>query len=357
MMRVRTVALLVACGFAGALSANEVILSIGGSVGNFRTDTRIFNPSFDKDITVAASYWPSGNVNNTSRPTINVVIPKRTMKVYDDVVQSLFGGDPNPLGAVVLQSQDDVVATQRIYADESAGPQNGTLGQFVPGLDRTAALQKGVLLQLKASGVRGQKGTFRTNVGLVNPNTTAANVTLKLFDKNNAQAASIPLTLQPKGVVSPSAIAGLFGNPQADLSNAWVGFTSDQPIFVYGSVLDNGSEDPTFITASVDSGIEPVVQVKTVTIVAANWNFSVTGTQGLKKGDQVKLMVSKSEGTHGFRLTDPQGNPLVTLSALPLQATEIPLTLSSSGNYFYVCTNSGCGEGHFEMTGEFQVEP
>ena len=50
--------------------AKEVYLSIGGSVNNFRTDTRIFNPSSSKDIQIQATLLPVGNTDNSSRPSI-----------------------------------------------------------------------------------------------------------------------------------------------------------------------------------------------------------------------------------------------------------------------------------------------
>src|SRR5687768_14100471 len=196
--------------FATTAFAKDVYLSIGGSVGNFRTDARIFNPSFTKDIQISARYLPTGNVDNTSVGATVIVVPKRSQAIYDDVVQSLFGGGP-ALGAVRLTSDDDFVATQRIYADESSTAKNGTLGQFVPGLEVTTAKKKGVLVQLKSSGARGTKGTFRTNWGGVNPNTVVANINFKLYDGTNSVAATNTLTLQPFGVFAPTDIAAFFG--------------------------------------------------------------------------------------------------------------------------------------------------
>src|SRR5699024_1850089 len=92
-------------------SAKDVYLSIGGRVGVFRTDARIINPSFDKDITITARYLPVGNVNNSAIGTKTITVNRRSMAVYDDVVQSLFGGGP-ALGAVRLTSDDDFIATQ-----------------------------------------------------------------------------------------------------------------------------------------------------------------------------------------------------------------------------------------------------
>ncbi|HYH07942.1 MAG TPA: hypothetical protein VEK11_12865 [Thermoanaerobaculia bacterium] len=356
-MRVRLTFVVAALFLTTSLFAKDVYLSIGGSVGIFRTDARIFNPSFEKDITVTARYLPAGNENNEGVATKSITVPKRSMAVYNDVVQSLFGGGP-ALGAVRLTSDDDFVATQRIYADQSNGAQNGTLGQFVPGLDVTAALKKGVLLQLKQNGSGGTKGTFRTNWGGVNPNASVANVSFKLYDNTNALAGTNNLTIQPFGVIGPTNIAGFFGNPNRNLSDAWISFESDQPIFAYGSVNDNGSDDPTFIPASADSGVEPVPPpAKTVSITARDFAFNVAQSATLRAGDEVTFRISKTQGTHGFVLQAPNGSILINMPSVSNSVMEHTVTLPSAGNYFFACTNSLCGSGHFEMTGELAVQP
>lgn len=354
----RTSALLVFClAFATSAFAKDVYLSIGGSVGNFRTDARIWNPSFTKDITIAARYLPAGLDNdNSGIVPVNITVPKRSMAIYDDVVQSLFGGGA-ALGAVRLTSDDDFVATQRIYADESATAKNGTLGQFVPGLEVSTALRKGVLIQLKSNGARGTKGTFRTNWGGVNPNATVATIKFTLYDRTNAVAGTNTLTLQPFGVFAPTEISGFFGSPNRDLSNAWISFTSDQPVFLYASILDNGSEDPTFITASEDTGVEPVVpQQKTVNIAAQNWSFIVTPSAPLAAGDQVRFVITSIEDRHGFTLFSPTGQILINLASFDAgQTIERVVTLPSNGNYAFVCAFASCGIGHSDMNGAFNV--
>lgn len=356
-MRARFSFVVLSLFFVSTLSAKDIYLSVGGSVGNFRTDARIFNPSFDKDITITARYLPAGNVDNAGIEPKTITVAKRSMAVYNDVVQSLFGGGP-ALGAVRLTSDDDFVATQRIYADESAGPQNGTLGQFVPGLDVALALKKGVLVQLRQNGSRGEKGTFRTNWGAVNPNAVMANVSFELYDKSNTLAGTNTLNIQPFGVIAPTNIAGFFGNPDRDLSDAWISFESDQPVFAYGSILDNGSEDPTFITASNDSGVEPVPPpAKVVTITARDFAFTVAQSETVRAGDQVTFRISKTEGTHGFILQSPGGDVLINMPSMTTTVQERTITVPSAGNYFFACTNSLCGSGHFEMTGELAVQP
>jgi hypothetical protein len=348
-MRARILGVVVAVLVANVAVGKDVYLSIGGEVGNFFTDARVFNPSFDKDIVITARYL-QGNQDNTGATTKTVNVPKRTMLALDNVVSVVFqtGG----IGAIRLTSDDDFVATQRIYA-RLEGPK--TLGQFVPGLDSTTALKKGALIQLKQNGGPGTIGTFRTNIGGVNPNAVAANVTFKLYDKNNAVVQTKTFKFEPFGVLTPSGIAAFFNASTADLSDAWVSFDSDQSMFMYGSIVDNGSDDPTFITASADSGTAPPTVSPTVTMVASNFKYTVTGGTGLAARDNVKFVLSSTEGTHGYRLVSPEGQILIDILALPGTPTERVVTLPQSGTYFFFCTFSECGVGHSSMSGELTV--
>lgn len=355
-MRSRSAVVLFSLLFATPLFAKDVYLSIGGSVGVFRTDARILNPSFDKDITIVARYLPAGNADNSAIGSTTITVPKRAMAVYDDVVNSLFGGGP-ALGAVRLTSDDDFVATQRIYADKTTDHQGGTLGQFVPGLDVTTALNKGVLIQLK-SGTTGPN-QFRTNWGAVNPNATAATLHLKLYDKTNAVVGdAVTINVQPFGVIAPQNVAGTFGNPAVDLSDAWISYDSDQPLFLYASMLDNGSEDPTFIPASNDSGVPPTPpppEPITVSVTAVDWNFTVTPSKPLHAGDQVTFIIRAAQHTHGFALFGPSGQQLIAEDPITADAIERTITLPASGTYTYFCTHSSCGSGHTGMNGTFDV--
>jgi hypothetical protein len=359
MRRARILFVLLSVVIATQLLAKDVYLSVGGSANGFFTDARIFNPSFDKDITIAARYLPAGNNDNSGIAAKNITVAKRSMVVYDDVVQSLFGGGP-ALGAIRLTSDDDFLATQRIYADKRSSRQQGTLGQFVPGLEASAALKKGVVMQLKSG--QATLGNFRTNWGGANPNAVVANIDFTLYDKNNTVAGTNRLTIQPFGVISPININSYFGNPDRDLTDAWISFDSDQPVFIYGSIVDNGSEDPTFVTAFEDSGIKPPPPppppAATVTVVAQDFSFTMTQSRELRAGDQVTFRLSQTEGLHGFRLANSQtGQILIEEFSLPEGSPLERVVTLPAGNYVFVCTNSGCGFGHTAMNGSLQVNP
>src|SRR5436309_2361625 len=123
--------------FTSNAFSKEVWLSVVGSVTGssvFRTDTRILNPSTTKDITIDAYFLVNGNQANATPQKKTITVTKRQMLALDDVVSALFA--TSGLGAIRLVSSDDFIATTRIYADKGSA---GTLAQFLPGLDISAA--------------------------------------------------------------------------------------------------------------------------------------------------------------------------------------------------------------------------
>lgn len=356
-MRVRVALVLTFVLFTTSLFAKEIWLAASGTAnGVFFSDARVFNPN-DKQITIQAYYLPRGNGDNASEQPTSFTVEKRQMRVFDDIVATLLHrGD---VGAIRFVSADDFVVTQRVYLASDCDPSPAvntpcTLGQFVQGQDVTNALKKGVILQLKGN----PNVKFRTNIGGANTTSSVANVTWKLYDKNNAVVATKTETLQPYGVLGPSEFAGYLGaGSGADLTDAWVGFVSDQPIVAYGSVVDNVSGDQTYIAAALDSGtaVDAPPQAKTVTIVAQDFLFNVTSSGALKQNDEVTFRISRLNGTHGFQLFDGNGTKLIDIPALSTAAEERVITLPSSGTYTFFCTNTLCGDGHFDMVGELVV--
>ena len=358
-MRSRTLSILILFAVATAGYAKDVYLSVGGSVGVFRTDARIFNPSTTKDIQLQAYFLPVGNANNSAIQPISVTVPKRQMASYDDVVASLFHA--SGVGAIRLTCADDFVATQRIYAQAS----NGTLGQFVPGLDVTTSQKNAVLIQLKSSTA------FRTNIGAVNPNSSAANVTWRLYDKSNTLVATGPAVVMPPfAVITATSMAStfFFGSTfnagTFDLSDSWVTYASDQPIFAYASVVDNGTTDPTFIPSSTDSGgkaFTPPQTANTFDVAVSTAQIVITPTPaGLNVGDQVTFHVHTLNSGHGFALNDPNGQVVIAdrsgASGFAAgTAFDHSFTISAAGTFTYFCTHPTCSAGHGNMIGTFNV--
>ncbi len=334
--------------------AKEVFLSIAGTVSNFHTDARIFNPSTTKDIVVKAYFLPAGVGNNNSgAASVDVNVPKRSMKVLDDVVTAVFSA--TGIGGIRLTCDDDFVATSRIYAATATG----TLGQFVQGLDLTTAIKNGVLIQMKSSSA------FRTNIGAANPNNATATVTWRLYDKNNALIGAPKVeTFAPYAVLSPVNVTGYFNSGSADLSDAWVGFTSDQPIFAYVSVLDNSTTDPTYIPASVDtnppSNTTNTPTTKVFNVVESSGVIAVTPNPNnilINVGDTLEFHITSTDFTHGFEVFSPDSVAVVPDTHVPPGQAAIvkSFIVPKQGTYLYFCTISSCSAGHGSMSGQIII--
>ncbi|MEA2326684.1 MAG: hypothetical protein QOE68_1643, partial [Thermoanaerobaculia bacterium] len=326
------------------------------SSGAFKTDVRLFNPSTTTDITVQAFVLPGGNQNNGAAAPHNVNVPKRQMVVLNDAIAGFGGTD---LDALRLTSSNGFVATERVYAQRApTGSCNigGTLGQDVPALDASAAQKSGVLLQLKNGG------SFRTNIGAVNPNTTTANVVFHLYDKANALISNGPsIAIQPLGVIAPTSITSgfFFTSGTADLTDAWVSYTSDQPIFAYASVIDTGTNDPTFVPMAADTGsgtVQPSTKSFAVAVRSFVIDFNPVPGANLAIGDQLVLTITAQDPLHGFELQAPDGTILINIGALTVgQTVTRTVTVTQEGTYNYFCTNVSCGTGHASMFGQFIV--
>lgn len=232
---------------AGQVTASDVVLPIAGSVGSFRTDVRIFNPSLTKAVTVEARFLPIGNTDNSARfdgriAPVVLTIPERQAAVFNDAVTAIFG--TTGLGAIYLSSANPILVTSRIYAQTASG----TLGQGFNALDVELLVDRGVLLQLRADSV------FRTNAGVANVQNAVANVTWSLYDNKSVLVSKRLVTMPPYAVIGPTSIAAgfFFDASGADLSDAWVTFSSDIPLAAYASIVDNITTDPTYLPAQAD---------------------------------------------------------------------------------------------------------
>ncbi len=232
------------------VAAKEVDIPVAGAVGPFITDVRVFNPSYDTTINGLLEYFPLGTTANTLAANTSVFnIPPRATAVANNVTasSSLLNAGTG-IGAIRASSASTINVTAKIYSDQrSTG--NGTFGQFLPGLPRSAALRRGVLPQLE------NDANFRTNVGFFNPNNAAVTVRLDLRDENSNVVATSVQTFQalsqqqhPIGTYFPDV-------DFANRANLTLSFDASAPIDVYAAVNDNVSTDSFVVVAQEDTGV------------------------------------------------------------------------------------------------------
>ncbi len=149
-------------------------------------------------------------------------------------------------GALQVLSTQPLVVTSRTYNLASSG---FTYGQGYDGIASSSALgagQSGYLPQLVQTGVAGQVGTYRTNIGVTNGGGGAASVTVTVFTWDGTQAWSDTRSYDPGQFYQyqePYRIGAGLTNVSAGY--AVVTVNSGSGVDAYASVIDNGSGDPT----------------------------------------------------------------------------------------------------------------
>ena len=222
---------------AADFSGNEIFIPVvsrvpGAFGSEWRTDLVITNRSETEASQVFVIYEPVGSAvpiqvsfQHGARARVTVV----------DAVRELFDKEES-YGTVYISPSNGAVAVSayaRIYNIGSAAGEFGQMMQGIPidQLTKTAWLNGAV-------GIRDN----RTNIGIGNPNETAATVSLTWYDKNGVQKGTRSnITIQPWEVQLMNNIFADFGVvPDEGLS---IKVSANVPIYAYASVVRNDSGD------------------------------------------------------------------------------------------------------------------
>jgi PKD repeat protein len=264
---------------AAAARADVVIPSSvyrrGAGGAEFRSDVRVFNPTNSPiNYTPVLYDQVSGQTFTAALQTI----PARTQQSFDNIIGTLFGRslDDGSFGPLRFQTSGTIVVSSSVNNYNACG--NGAVsGQWLPGLDASAALKAGTLVQL-ASSVDLSSG-YRTNIVFANPGTPPATVTVKVRKGDGSQLSSATLNpLAANGFVQIgnwSAFPGVAGT--AD-TNLWVEFTSDEPVLSFASVINNASGDPFAIVMTAEPNVSPSVPVASYTVTPASLSAGQAAT-------------------------------------------------------------------------------
>src|SRR6202007_820891 len=122
--------------------------------------------------------------------------------------------------------------------------------------------------------------------------------------------------MPPFAVIAPTSLLQFADNPpaSADLTDAWVSFESDQPLFAYSSIVDNFTADGTLIPAYEDTGIAPqetppLQATVTFDVTLQSGKITISpAPAGLRQpATGVKFRIHSTDFEHGFRLLSPNG--------------------------------------------------
>jgi hypothetical protein len=236
-------------GRAGTFTIPVAASLHGLNASFFHTDTTILNASSSPAIVTARYRCSSGSCGNATQ---TLTLAPRQMRPFDDIIANLFGA-PESGGAIQFGSNSPFVVNSRLYTPSRPLPTNG---MGVPGLSESAPIVS-VLTSLSHSTDLSQG--FRSNVGAYNPNDVAQNVTFELFDPvaNSLGHVSRNVPARTPVQINVFAEAGI----TIDVPDAYCVVSGDRglPLLTYAGVIDNQSQDLTFIKGEDSNSIVIVV--------------------------------------------------------------------------------------------------
>lgn len=220
------------------------IADLNNGAANFHSDMRVYNGGATA-VTATLSYRAQGSPASAT-VAAPVTIGPGEVKPFDNVLPSLFNVT-NSGGAVLLTTSapSSLVVTGRTYSiDETSG----TFGQFIPGVTPAEGIGLGdralQVLQLE------QSQNFRSNLGLAELTGNPAKVRVSLYLPDSKVTPSTEVDLAPNEFRQLNGvIAGM--NPgntyNARITVEVIGGTGR--VTAYGSVVDNATQDPTYVPA------------------------------------------------------------------------------------------------------------
>ncbi len=216
-------------------------LAAGQAGSFFQTDVDINNDSAS-DASYAFLWLPRNTDNSTPTQSETLTIGAGESVRYANVLAEVFNAEPDVAGALaVLSNTANLNIESRTYAVSAANPA-GTFGQALPGVPADQLIMQG---ETKRITFMSENDDLRANLGCVNGVNDSVRIKIDLFDDAGAMLESRNMDLAPW---SNNQFNQLFAdyaptNGYVDVSATKVGAA----YYCYGSVLDNGSNDPTSI--------------------------------------------------------------------------------------------------------------
>jgi CubicO group peptidase (beta-lactamase class C family) len=210
-------------------------------VGNstWRSDVSLLNRSASSNI-VRLRYWHGWEAHERE-----IELDPGESRVIADVVDWF---DRTGSGPLQVFSSEALTTTSRTYNQSS----EGTFGQSFDGVTATGGLESGesvVLMQLR------EDDDARTNIGIHNQWRRAARVEIELYDADGSLVTGHTRLVWPLQTVQLNRPFRKLGN-RSDIESGYavVRILSGQDIYVYGSVIDNETGDPTAIPMKAGEG-------------------------------------------------------------------------------------------------------
>jgi uncharacterized repeat protein (TIGR01451 family) len=214
--------------------------NLSSEIAQWRTDMRVFNYGAAPQNATLTFYAAGSSAPKTANVTLNA----GAVLTLDNIVESLFGS-ANSGGVVHLTTgaAANLVVTGRTYNQTA----NGTFGQFIPAVTSSEATGAGErplnILQVEDS-VR-----YRTNIGVAEVTGQPATIEVQVYlpDSKATPTVTIPLAANEFRQFNVIRAMGLGAVYNARVVVRVV--AGQGRVAAYGSVIDETTQDPTYVPA------------------------------------------------------------------------------------------------------------
>lgn len=221
----------------------------GGS--SWRTDIQIYNT--DPAIgTEAKPLEMEALFNGVTYPLHQI----KSTHIYEDFVGQLLNQQKDGRGPIVITTKNATVAPM-IWTRTYNQSLNGTFGQLIPAIRLDSAGGAGTVAEGKyyLAGLR-QDGSYRTNLGFLNPTSSAIAATVTVFDEDHFAINQFTRQLAPFQLDPITNLNALVPNlPTDGPFSLEISVPSGSWLVGYASLINNKTQDPVYLPAVRDNEV------------------------------------------------------------------------------------------------------
>ena len=216
-------------------------LAAGAAGSFFQTDVDINNAG-DAMATYQFLWLPRGENNSDPTTSADFTLAAGASVRYENVLAEVFAAEPDVAGALAITSDSaDLGVMSRTYNVPTAKI-SGTFGQAIPGVPGDNLIGQNDTRRII---FMSETDDLRANLGCVNGVNDNVPIDITTYDADGNMLETQRLTLGPWSNNQINQIFADFAptNGYADVTS----IKANAGFYCYGSVLDNGSNDPTTI--------------------------------------------------------------------------------------------------------------
>lgn len=197
----------------------------------------------NRDDTLTVNYAITARSTDGAQLTTvtGQLAPGAAYRTADVLTDLGIGGEP--FGPLSIETTQPVA----LAAASEVRSASGTAGFFPAVSFSSAAIQK-LVSEVVDTGERGTVGTFRTNLGLNNLGPEEATVRLELVGSGGNVLGAATVQVPSKGLRQIDNVARfILAQAGATGVRGYIRVVSSQPMHVWASKIDNGTDDPSIV--------------------------------------------------------------------------------------------------------------